>query len=91
VQSIQACFFEKKSYLEQLEKSHALEKYFPAHFLKVTKVKAIRKGLLAHFKKVETLSESECCIEFLEVLLKKWRTFNQETYKCELAVSVTGR
>ena len=86
-QDTHANSLEKKGNLELLEKEDGLSKFLPPYIISSTKPKNLKKSLQQNFKKYGNLSEVQCCLQFLELLLNKWRKYHQETYDCQVGVS----
>ena len=78
---------EKKSNMEVLEKEVGLEKFIPMSVMHTVKPKALRKLVQQNFRKYGTLSESECCFKYLDILVKV-RKYDQESFKCSLGVGI---
>ena len=83
--------FEKKVNIELLEKEDGLNKFLPPYILNSTKHKAIKKSLQQNFKKYGNLSETNCRLQFLDILLSKLRRYNQEMFVCQMGVSRVGK
>ncbi|MCL4120324.1 UNVERIFIED_CONTAM: hypothetical protein GTU68_037752, partial [Idotea baltica] len=74
---------EKKSNMEVLERDVGLDKFIPEAVINTVKTKTLRKAIQQHFKKYGSLSESECCFKYFE-LLSKVRKYDQEPFRCSL-------
>ena len=74
--------------IELLEKEDGLSKFLPPYILTATKPKALKKSLQQNFKKYGNYSELQCSLQFLDILLNKWKKYNQETFECQLGVSL---
>eukprot|EP00096_Caligus_rogercresseyi_P011337 TRINITY_DN4430_c0_g1_i1.p1 TRINITY_DN4430_c0_g1~~TRINITY_DN4430_c0_g1_i1.p1 ORF type:complete len:998 (-),score=345.77 TRINITY_DN4430_c0_g1_i1:144-3137(-) len=74
---------EKKSNFEYLEKEVGLRRFFPGLILRNQKPKALRKLILANFKKFSHLTDYECVLKFFEILKSVYR-FDHERFRCAL-------
>lgn len=82
---MQQLALDKKSNLDYIEKDVGLHKFLPKFILTSTKPKAIRKLIQANFKKFVNISDTECMIQFLE-LVKNVIRYDKEKFQCALGV-----
>ncbi|XP_022661649.1 focal adhesion kinase 1-like isoform X3 [Varroa destructor] len=78
----------KSTALEFLEREVGLDRFLPACVLLQHKAKALRKMILAQFKNVVRLSETQCMLQFLRSVKRKV-AFDREVFLCQLGTGWT--
>lgn len=87
---MQQLALDKKSNFDYIEKDVGLHKFLPKVILSSTKPKSIRKLIQSSFKKYAGLSDTDCMIQFLELVKSVFR-YEQEKFQCALGVSFVSR
>ncbi|XP_072948430.1 focal adhesion kinase 1 [Epargyreus clarus] len=70
---------DKKSNMEYLEKEFGLHKFLPKSVLDAIKPKVLKKAIQQQFKKVASLSETECMLRYLETMHTHYG-YDRETF-----------
>ncbi|XP_035705988.1 focal adhesion kinase 1 isoform X4 [Folsomia candida] len=80
---MQQLALDKKSNLDYIEKDVGLHKFLPKAILTSMKPKTLRKLIQANFKKFVNISDTDCMIQFLE-LVKSVIGYDKEKFQCAL-------
>ncbi|XP_026728221.1 focal adhesion kinase 1 isoform X2 [Trichoplusia ni] len=70
---------DKKSNIEYLEKEFGLHKFLPKSVLDAIKPKVLKKAIQQQFKKVASLSDTECMLKYLDTMHTHYG-YDRETF-----------